>query len=105
MRYFTCRHCLAFDEGACTEGQARFTAKNAFGMDRSVTDFSLNAFQQECLDYHNFFRALHNVEPLKEVVGSHFTFGIYLNCTSVEHVVYGNLGFFIWEIYFASIQI
>ena len=28
-------------------------------------DFSLNPFQQECIDFHNFFRALHNLGPLK----------------------------------------
>lgn len=30
-----------------------------------TTGFSLNPFHQECLDYHNFFRALHNLKPLQ----------------------------------------
>ena len=31
----------------------------------SHSHHTLNVFQQECLDYHNFFRALHNLAPLR----------------------------------------
>ena len=29
-----------------------------------ATPYSLNYFEQSCIDYHNFFRSLHNIPPL-----------------------------------------
>jgi len=51
---------------ACQTGEPRYSAANEYKMPRAYQpSFSLNPFQQECIDFHNFFRALHNLSPLK----------------------------------------
>jgi len=45
-------------------GQQKFTATNEMGMKRTLNSGNLSFFNQECLDYHNFFRALHNLKPM-----------------------------------------
>jgi len=37
---------------------------NDFGIRIAYDPEELNGFQQDCLDFHNFYRALHNVAPL-----------------------------------------
>lgn len=50
----------------CSQGEARYADQNQYGMPRTTTPgLSLSPFHQECLDYHNFFRALHNLKPMK----------------------------------------
>ena len=57
----------------CAAGQKRYTDENEYGMPRAPTKgLSLNPFHQECLDYHNFFRALHNLKPMKARVSEFF---------------------------------
>ena len=73
----------------CANGEKRYTDENEYGMPRAQTKgISLNPFHQECLDYHNFFRALHNLKPMKEklTLFSHISRkSIYLNISSFYH--------------------
>ena len=49
----------------CASNEARYSDFNDVGMPRVDTKkISLRPFHQECIDYHNFFRALHNLKPM-----------------------------------------
>ena len=52
------------------------------------TPYSLNYFEQSCIDYHNFFRSLHNIEPLlwnPEMQTSAQKWADYLAMAAPEH--------------------
>lgn len=52
------------------------------------TPYSLNYFEQSCIDYHNFFRSLHNIEPLlwnPEMQQSAQKWADYLAMAAPEH--------------------
>ena len=52
----------------CTETVNEATGAVKEGFERIVPHFdsgyTLNHFQQSCLDFHNFFRSLHRLQPL-----------------------------------------
>ena len=50
---------------ACQSGESKYSNFNEYGMPFTATSFNLSPFQQECLDFHNFFRSLHNLKPLQ----------------------------------------
>ena len=47
---------------ACQSGQRKYSAFNDYNMPRAYQQIQLTPFQQECIDFHNFFRALHNLK-------------------------------------------
>jgi hypothetical protein len=48
----------------CDLSDEDFYDYNDFGIRIAYDPEELNGFQQDCLDFHNFYRALHNVAPL-----------------------------------------
>jgi len=58
-----------FDEEVCNtwrchSQQNKYKPINEYGMPLTGNGFLLNPFNQECLDYHNFFRAIHRLPEL-----------------------------------------
>ena len=49
----------------CVNGEQAAGQVNEFGIERSYSHHKINSFQQDCLDFHNFFRALHNLSPVR----------------------------------------
>ena len=47
---------------ACSSGQRKYSPYNDYNMPRAYQNIQLTPFQQECIDFHNFFRALHNLK-------------------------------------------
>ena len=60
---------LDAERGACNLEECDPTHEdyydyNDFGIPIAYDPEELNGFQQDCLDFHNFYRALHNLPPL-----------------------------------------
>lgn len=58
-----------FDDAPCNSQSCpageEIKETNDWGIAKSFSHHTLNDFQQDCLDYHNFFRALHGLQPLR----------------------------------------
>lgn len=50
---------------SCDRGESEKAEFNEFGIKRSFAHTTINSFQQDCLDFHNFFRSLHNLQPVR----------------------------------------